>query len=510
MSKITVKQINEETFNPILNQPFLHDQSTERKRKRLFQMQQRKAYLNETEIPKIESIIYTSSRCTTELSPSNIESKSPHQEALTIIQSKPQIETDAEVNVSDLNCSIESTEEKSKEKIKCDRLIKEYKPFIQLNNNLKYKVTIENKANTLSYLLALHQGEEGDARNKNYEVEEVIKEEKENELESPSKNKANFDITSTSKSPIPKFEEFGINKESVYTKKKIHHTNKSASMSKLNEFNNNKCVLDKKHLEVILNKKKEIKKLNISTSVYINKPKQTQLEGYRNNKLNHLNQNHMRSQTSLKPNDSLTKIIMNNISIKYQKNASKQKMKGINNSNSNILHQNNKAVCLQKKVIHRKNATVIIINKHQAKLKTNFNDKIGISTSSVTLHKKTSSVSITTNKQTVLSLIGKLKYVSNEHHLRAIQSINSSKRNVYVMVQKLKDLPSLIFRAVYEANSTNAYLNQIYSCSFCPFKISFDEMTVGYSYNSQKDIFAKEIEFRKVIRSGKVLQFFSL
>lgn len=501
MSKITVNQMNEETFNLILNHSLMFDQSTERKKKRIFQMQQRKAYLNEAEVPKIDNIVHTSSRCTTELTPSNLDNKVAHQEALTLIQSKSIMDPDAEVNVSDLDCSVESTEEKSKEKIKCDRLIKEYKPFIQLNNNLKYKVSVENKSNTLSYLLALNQGEDSDVKSKNFQVEEVINEEKENENESPSKPKHKFITMNKAKSDIPKSEEFGRIKKSINQSVKVK-TNKSSSMSKLNVYNN-KSLMTKKHSENSANNKKEQKKkLNISTSFYIKKPKvkQSDAEGYRNTK-----QNHVRNQTSLMPNDSFAKIIIKNITLKYQQKPLK-KRRLLNNSNNKIQNQTNKSVIINKKVTHRKNATVVIPDK----LHSRYINNSSISSSSVMIHKKISSIAMSSNKQSVLALMLQLKYVSHDHYLQATQSIKQSKRNVYIMVKKLKESPSLIFRAVYESNSTNEYLNQIYSCAFCPYKISFDEMIVGYSFNSQKDIFTKEIRFKKDIRSGATVQCFSM
>ena len=208
--------------NMILSKKLIFDMNSERTKKRMEQMKRIKKNLNENDTPKDEKSTFNSTQNPNEdLNKNNyhkrnrkinLEKKRIHEilnnsnntnkSSNIIIPFKNSVELnefsdDIEINVSDLDCNIDNLNQNDiNDHMKCysNPSSSEYaknfcssnaKSFILLNNNLIAKAATEKEKNTNSYLLALYP-DLMSSKNKeknfdNYYVDDVIKEEIENE-----------------------------------------------------------------------------------------------------------------------------------------------------------------------------------------------------------------------------------------------------------------------------------------------------------------------------------------
>ena len=206
----------------LISHKIIFDKNTDRKKRRIEQIQKRKKYLNETDSLKAEKSTFNSTQTPTKLEDFNFTfqsfikknyeqdtNNSNHiSDANNIIEvNQFSINTllenneneyvnlmneDKEINISDIDCNInELNNDDNNNKIIFDTSSKEYaknfcssnlKSFIQLNNNLI--AHNKNKKNTPSYLLALCPDslKNNKKSSSNYMVNETIKEENEIEV----------------------------------------------------------------------------------------------------------------------------------------------------------------------------------------------------------------------------------------------------------------------------------------------------------------------------------------
>ena len=204
----------------LISHKIIFDKNTDRKKRRIEQIQKRKKYLNETDSLKAEKSTFNSTQTPTKIEDFgyNFQSyiKKNYEESNnnnindvnniievnqfsinpflenTEKENENLINEDKEINISDIDCNInEENNDNNNSKGIINPSSKEYaknfcssnlKSFIQLNNNLIAKN--QNKKNTFSYLLALYPDslKIKKKNSSNYIVNETIKEENENEL----------------------------------------------------------------------------------------------------------------------------------------------------------------------------------------------------------------------------------------------------------------------------------------------------------------------------------------
>ncbi len=274
----------------LLSTKLIFDKNTDRKKRRIEQIQKRQKYLNETDSLKAEKSTFNSTQTPTKIDElnftlqsflkknqdlnnnSNIENNYINNNLLSLnlfyekeIENEEQFFEEKEVNISNINCNI--NELNNEESIKFNNLINdisssEYakkfcssklKSFIQLNNNLIAKNKIKN--NSPSYLLALFPEilKNKNFISSNYTVNEIIKEE--NEIENLTKENNEKSIKLINKT---------LNTENKDFEKKIFHK-KSKSGNCIQKLLNNK-------IEYLLNfnKNNQVKNNNILNHVLNN------------------------------------------------------------------------------------------------------------------------------------------------------------------------------------------------------------------------------------------------
>ncbi len=274
----------------LLSTKLIFDKNTDRKKRRIEQIQKRQKYLNETDSLKAEKSTFNSTQTPTKIDElnftlqsflkknqdlnnnSNIENNYINKNLLSLnlfyekeIENEEQFFEEKEVNISNINCNI--NELNNEESIKFNNLINdisssEYakkfcssklKSFIQLNNNLIAKNKIKN--NSPSYLLALFPEilKNKNFISSNYTVNEIIKEE--NEIENLTKENNEKSIKLINKT---------LNTENKDFEKKIFHK-KSKSGNCIQKLLNNK-------IEYLLNfnKNNQVKNNNILNHVLNN------------------------------------------------------------------------------------------------------------------------------------------------------------------------------------------------------------------------------------------------
>lgn len=470
------------------NMKFLYDQTTERSKKRMIQMQKRKAYLN-GETHQLEGSIQQSLSCTSEVTPNNIEiSTQSQQDAINAFESNQDAVANVEVNVSDLDCSLDSNEKLTTQS---EFLYKQSKPFIQLNNNLKIKAMTEcNLQETSSYLLALKQKNRKSAKysNINYLVDNIIREEREFDIE----NNINAHYTNTNTNP----------NNNLNKRNSIHKTSKSGEYTQMKKHFRLDSLNEKKIFQVSLasffrqKKKDKANNLKIVTSFDLSvfKPKKL----IKSSEFNALKPKmHIRTETSFKSDISFstnTHTQTDNSKRNKTKNKNKACSKIIksesnhynSNSNSNYMPK----LLSQNKITHRKNLTINF--PPQKKFK---NQHV---LSNCVFHRKTNSISNSTNKDIILALLEKLKYNSNDHLINALKYARKSKKNMIVLIKKNPiptNIPNtnincFLFQAIYEIGLNNEYGCKIYSVVFCPFKIHSVEIKNSYLFDEEKRHFS--------------------
>ena len=274
----------------LLSTKLIFDKNTDRKKRRIEQIQKRQKYLNETDSLKAEKSTFNSTQTPTKIDElnftlqsflkknqdlnnnSNIENNYINNNLLSLnlfyekeIENEEQFFEEKEVNISNINCNI--NELNNEESIKFNNLINdisssEYakkfcssklKSFIQLNNNLIAKNKIKN--NSPSYLLALFPEilKNKNFISSNYTVNEIIKEE--NEIENLTKENNEKSIKLINKT---------LNTENKDFEKKIFHK-KSKSGNCIQKLLNNK-------IEYLLNfnKNNQVKNNNLLNHVLNN------------------------------------------------------------------------------------------------------------------------------------------------------------------------------------------------------------------------------------------------
>ena len=204
----------------LISNKLIFDKNSDRKKRRIEQIQKRKKYLNETDSLKAEKSTFNSTQTPTKIEDFNYNFQSyikknyeesnnnnindvnniievnqfsinPFLEN-TEKENENLINEDKEINISDIDCNInEENNDNNNNKGIINPSSKEYaknfcssnlKSFIQLNNNLI--AHNKNKKNTPSYLLALCPDslKNNKKSSSNYMVNETIKEENEIEV----------------------------------------------------------------------------------------------------------------------------------------------------------------------------------------------------------------------------------------------------------------------------------------------------------------------------------------
>lgn len=496
MSKTSIKSKEDQSNIPYLNPKFLYSQATERNKKRIIQMKKRKEYLNDIDSHQLEASIQRTLPCTSETTPNNIETTTPiKQDALNAFQSKQDTPSNVEVNISDLDCSLDSNDKLITSKNQCELLYKHSQPFIQLNNNLKIKAFTEgNVTETPSYLLALKQKHRSSSKinNHNYYVDSIIREERENDIENNSTNNNNNGNSNNG----------NTHHCNDQNKKKpaIHKSSKSGEYTLIKKHLRFDSSNENKILQISIasllkpKKKDKAKNLKIGTSfdLFVFKPKKNIKSAEFNLLKPKTHIKGIKSEISFKTDISFSKHnsnrnkqerinspkIMNTESNQYNSNSK-------SNSNSN----SSNCVNLNKIINHRKNLTLTFpdqsnnINNNE---KGRSKQSLQLS-SNVILHKKANSINnCLTNRDAILALLEKVKYVSNDHYLNAIKFVQKSRKNIIVLIKKNSNGNSFLFQALYEIGINNEYGCKIYSVVFCPFKIHFVEIKNGYSFDKDK------------------------
>ena len=272
----------------LLSTKLIFDKNTDRKKRRIEQIQKRQKYLNETDSLKAEKSTFNSTQTPTKLDELNftlqsflkknqelnnnfnIENNCINNNILSLNlfyekENEEEICEEKELNISDINCNIYDLN--NEESIKFNNIINdisssEYaknfcssklKSFIQLNNNLIAKNKI--KKNSPSYLLALFPEmlKNKKISSSNYTVNEIIKEE--NEIENLTKENNEKSIKLINKT---------LNTENKNFEKKIFHK-KSKSGNCIQKLLNNK-------IEYLLNfnKNNQVKNNNLLNHVLNN------------------------------------------------------------------------------------------------------------------------------------------------------------------------------------------------------------------------------------------------
>lgn len=269
----------------------IFDKNSERAKRRISQMQKRKAILNTTDSIKIESTVQSSIILREDSRLSNgILQKSEKSIQKKNESSKEKDKTEdenAEVNISDLDCTIEDSTPRSLQQNSFNH--SHNSSFIKLNNQLAIKkINMEKDCNSISsYLLALN--EDIEKKRIDLHINDIIQEER--ERESPSQSQ--------------KFEFSKKNKNNQENKGYHNKNSKSQISLALNTIipvkinNKKKCILNEYSL-FHLKKTNRIQKYNqfihktsVNIKVPINKSKLSYAIHTRNNTMvtspNHLN-----------------------------------------------------------------------------------------------------------------------------------------------------------------------------------------------------------------------------
>ena len=173
-------------------------------------------------------------------------------------------EEDVKLNISNLEIDIEqmneetNKESKQKNEIPVKNIQKNYKSFIQFNNNLSFKLAVEKSKNTPSYILALCPNLFRGINKKkiikeNYAVNDAISEEMDSDTLTPknSKNKNSFDEKNTKYSTKEKNsdrnkkpQEFESEDGSYDDKKNLYNNSNSERKYKGIQNNNSNSIIN--------------------------------------------------------------------------------------------------------------------------------------------------------------------------------------------------------------------------------------------------------------------------
>lgn len=482
-------------FNIEFDKKVLFDMNTERNRKRMSQMQKRKAVLNETDSPPLVNTAQTTPPIVEELTtPFNQgailqEINYINSNTHNIKEEKENNNYDIELNVSNLDCSVEIHDDNdNKENISGNskqinpnssiNFIKQglgssSKSFIHLNNNLIAKAAANNEKCTSSYMLALcpelfsntskiYYGSQGNRTN--YDVDDIIKEEV--EIDSPPK-KHRFLSGGKVKPYIP-YDKKKFNTECNRIKKVQKIKNNLTASSKIKKIpihnKSSSCTFHEKPEQKIIENHKKAKHFRQESMFLTPKNKM-------NTSTNVKKPIHNRSQTSMtSPNMikvSLTKKIPIN---KARKKSQRQ---------SCDFHA-------KKLFIPQKNNTLIYPNQ------TEVNSIVKNASLIFTQHSNTSINS--SNKPQIVASMQRLKFSPISTYSNALNALNKSKKDLFcILICNDIKTNHFIFRGLYEIhqneNGGNTIGIKIFSNSFCSNKIYFKDIKNFYSFHPQGQLF---------------------
>ena len=463
------------------------DMNTERNRKRIFQMQKRKAQLNDTDSPPIADTAQTTPHRIEELTtpfneglPLLEPTKQKQCESNLNVENENNNESDIELNVSNLDCSVEiHDEDNSNANLIKQNLSSSSKSFIPLNNNLIAKAAANNEKSTSSYMLALCPelfsrssmpcyGSTGN-RTSNYEVDDIIKEE--NEVDSTAK-KERFASGGKITPFVGIFDKRHVNTEVNKSKekkkiknnigfnkniKKIPYHNKSSSMIEKNENKSSRPIKinHSRQGSMILSPKVKINtsssNTNLTSSGYI-KPR------------------HMRSQTTMTSPNMLK---VNQSSMKIKKGTITER-----------LSCDYKA---KKLSFPHKTAPLIypsITSTHSSYERN----------SSLIFTQHSTNNLLASNKPKIIAAMQHLKFSPLSSYSYALNALNKSKKDLFcIMICNDIKTNHFIFRGLYEIHHNddgdNVIAYKIYSSSFCENKRCFKDIKSFYTYHPQSQYY---------------------
>ena len=443
--------------NMLLSKKLIFDMNSERTKKRMEQMKRIKQNLNENDTQKDEKSTFNSTQNPNEdLNKNNyqkrnkkinLEKKRIHEilnnsnntnkSSNIIIPFKNSVELnefsdDIEINVSDLDCNINDLNQNDlNDHIKCysNPSSSEYaknfcssnaKSFILLNNNLIAKAAKKKKKNTNSYLLALYP-DLMSSKNKeknfdNYYVDDVIKEEIENE--NPLKQDNN------SIDNNKKIKDLIIN---INYSNKVYHK-KSKSGNYINHYlSNSPQNLNKKKI------KKEFSNKKINLNHYQNKDY---------NNIIHINRKFFQnvyyiSRTFNSPlRNNFTKLSKVNFINSYQEyksnsNSKKKNIKKINNISPKNFSNKNIKTKMKITINSNNNSRSNSKNNHQNKNKTK-KKAFYTSLSSTFLHKNENDYKYKNNNL--------YSYIKNTNVNNNNKLVNSTSLRLFEIKKAIKTL----------------------------------------------------------------------
>ena len=582
--------------NILLSKKLIFDMNSERTKKRMEQMKRIKQNLNENDTQKDEKSTFNSTQNPNEdLNKNNyqkrnkkinLEKKRIHEilnnsnntnkSSNIIIPFKNSVELnefsdDIEINVSDLDCNIDNLNQNNiNDHMKCysNPSSSEYaknfcssnaKSFILLNNNLIAKAATEKEKNTNSYLLALYP-ELMSSKNKeknfdNYYVDDVIKEEIENEnpLKQDNnsidnnkkikdliininysnkvyhkKSKSGYYINHALSNSPQNLNKKKIKKE--FSNKKInlnHYQNKDynniihinrkffqnvyyISRTFNSPLRNNFTKLSKvnfinSYQEYKSNsnsKKKNIKKINnLSLKNFSNKNIKTKMKitinsnnnSRSNSKNKHQNKNKTKNKTFYTSLSS-TFLNKNDNDYKYKNHNLCSYVKNTNNNNNKLVNTTSLRLFEIKKAIKT------LGNNHLYK-----NNNFGlffpktskyICNNSIIMQKSYANFEIS-NRNKIINAMQKINYSHLHLCSKAINELNKCKGNIFSIVvskDKIKfKLNKFLFKGLYEViqDEHNLYAKLIYGISNSSNNININDFENFYNFDLNKGEFVK-------------------
>lgn len=477
-----------ESIEIAIDKKSFFDMNTERNRKRIFQMQKRKAQLKDTDSPPIADTAQTTPHRIEELTtpfneglPLAETTKQNQNDQNLNIENENNNESDIELNVSNLDCSVEIHDEDNSNNQNVNvikqNLGSSSKSFIHLNNNLIAKAAANSEKSTSSYMLALCPelfsrssvpcyGSQGN-RTSNYEVDDIIKEE--NEVDSTAK-KERFASGGKITPFVGIFEKRHLNTETNKSKevkkiknsigfnkniKKIPYHNKSSSCAMIEKKSNRPIkIKHSRQGSMILSPKVKINtscsNTNLSSSGYI-KPR------------------HIRSQTTMTSPNMLK---VNQSTLKFKKGTFTDRLS---------CDYKSKKLSLPKKTPLIYPSITSTHSSHDRN-------------SSLIFTQHSTNNLLSSNKPKIIAAMQHLKFTPLSSYSYALNALNKSKKDLFcIMICNDIKTNHFIFRGLFEIhhndNGYNTIAYKIYSSSFCENKRSFKDIKTFYTFQPQGQIY---------------------
>lgn len=471
--------------NIINSHKTVYELSSVRAKKRMNQMQKRKQYLNEVESPKFDTPKTTSPEQLTASSPDTVANT---KEVHATNPFTGRLDEDAEVNVSNLDCSVEIHEDE--ENTGLGDCLKnssinfgstQKKSFIPLNNNLIAKASFQrnHSQSTPSYILALCP--EMCYGKNNYEVDDVIKEE--NEVESPVKK---VKPMSCGKKPLVKckYSSDFCKKGKKFIRPPIMSLSQQRKHAKSNSCFNIDLVAN------FVKKQKEAQSKKTSA----------QNHSYRLPPSPPRKPKHMRQQSIIIPNDYVNKskdIFDPSISKKiiHKKSRTSYATSSIysNTISSQMKIKNTSSERITKiKIPHPPFSKAAKINYSLQGGHTNSLSTDAKAGNSILFTSKSQVEN--SNRGAILEVMNKLKFTPLSTYTQALTSVKKSKKDLFcILVFRDHQTGSYGFKGVYEIRKIDneQVAQKIYSYLYCPLKIKGKDVNSFISYNKSKGLFYK-------------------